>query len=729
MLSKLRKSVAGLAFLALLPFSATLAVVESDVPAGVRIFEPDYYSQFDPLSALEMVFRTPGFNPEERDGGRGLAGVRSNILIDGERPPPKGKSIRQRLREIPVASVTRIELIDAGARLDIDMQGYPQVVNVVTASNAPAYYEVSGQLQRSGTGDVQQNNESTKEVQATGSFSIGPHEFTMRGDMENRHNRSPADFVAIDPANPQQRVSSLNDSGRRQEGLDLGAVLELPDASSFSFNSQLSTREFSRAPISLAQDGTASGTVDQRSNSKNDNQDISAEWERPFGTRGTLMLALVDSRSTDRSDSSLTDAGLVRSSLTNRESGETAARLLVTRTLNDRITLRTTATSAYNFFEGGFQIFENGIELPVEGSDSRVEEDRHSLEASVDWNLNDRWTFRGSFGAEAYDIVSRDLSTGLQTDPKGDVSISFRPQPRTTISLESKREIGQLSFSQFLASSNLSSEILTAGAGVLEPERTWTHTASYDRRFGDVGVMRFQLSHEEIENPVRSVALSDSVIIARNTSPQRIDSVRASVEFPFEPFGREDLILGINGRLAQSETIDPITGESRDVSGLTKRYWSVELRRDPGNSKLAWGMAIGHGTQGDNYSVRQIRESSESRQWQAFVEWEPIDGLKLRANLDGPRTTMQRSSFFGAVREIGLDPSYIASTMTRMDRSASIRLEWRRRDHVEISASLSTRPRVLTQESLTPFGQIATSILETEIARTPRAVLQFRVFR
>ncbi len=52
----------------------------------MRVFEPDYYDEFDPRSALQMVFRTPGFNPQERDGGRGLSGVRSNILIDGERP-------------------------------------------------------------------------------------------------------------------------------------------------------------------------------------------------------------------------------------------------------------------------------------------------------------------------------------------------------------------------------------------------------------------------------------------------------------------------------------------------------------------------------------------------------------------------------------------------------------------------------------------------------------------
>ena len=110
---------------------APAQIIDADT-GGIRVFEPQYYVEFDPISALELVFRTPGFQPQEQDGGRGLSGVRSNILIDGERPPPKGRSIRQRLREMPLAGVAYIELIDAGARLDIDMQGYPQVVNVVT---------------------------------------------------------------------------------------------------------------------------------------------------------------------------------------------------------------------------------------------------------------------------------------------------------------------------------------------------------------------------------------------------------------------------------------------------------------------------------------------------------------------------------------------------------------------------------------------------------------------
>lgn len=715
--------------IALILAPATFAFAETDATEGVRIFEATYYEEFDPNSALQMVFRTPGFQPQEDDGGRGLSGVRSNILINGKRPPPKGQSIRQQLRETPVSGVAWIELIDAGARLDIDMQGFPQVVNVVTVADAPAYYEVNAQVERTGTGNVRQENSRQSELEATGSFSWRGHEFTIAGDLGDRSNQSPGEFVSIDPANPEQRLSSLSRWEQDSRGIDLNAIFNLPDESSVSFNGQVSGEQSGSMPVALAGSDGSLDSVDQTFDSDRDRQDFSAEYRRPLATSGELMLAVVDAVFTEQSESSLTDAALTRSSLEHRESGENAARLLVTNTATENLTVRTTMTSAYNYFEGRFRLFEDGVELPVAGSDSRVEEDRRSLEAAVDWTLNPQWLFSGSLGIEGYEIESHDVSSGLQTDPKGGIKISYRPQPRTTLSFESRRTIGQLSFNQFLASSNLSSEILTAGASELEPVRRWIHNVTYDRRFGDVGLVRLQLQREKRENPIQQVALSDELIVAQNTSPQRIDSIQTSVELPFSRFGREDLILGLEGAVSRSDTIDPVTGEARQVSGNPFRYWSVQLRRDPRAGNLAWSFSVYKQARGDQYSVRTVNDPNASYQWEAQVEWEPIDGLKLRTQMQGPRTETWSSRIFPAVRQIGLDPSFYASTTTRIDRSAAFTVEWRRRDNMEITASLRSRPEIQTVESLTPFGAAAGSLFATEIASAPQAMLRVRFFR
>jgi hypothetical protein len=320
-----------------------------------------------------------------------------------------------------------------------------------------------------------------------------------------------------------------------------------------------------------------------------------------------------------------------------------------------------------------------------------------------------------------------------------------------------------LSFNQFLASSSLSSEIVTAGASDLEPERQKNLTASYDRRFSDRGVMRFTLARTETENPVRSVALSDSIIVSQNTSPKIIDSLQLSVDFPFERFGHEDLILSVSGLFTDSETIDPITGEIREASsggggnfrgggggggggnfrgggsfsggsfgggsfgGFTPRHYKqIELRKDPGDGKWSWSVSVRDIQPTGNYSARQIRNSTGEHRWNASFAWEPIDGLFFRTNIEGPRTQTRESVFFGAVRAPGLDPSFSSLTTTKQGRAATFTVEWRR-DRLEITGSLSTRPENNTVETLIPFGETAGPFLSTEIARTPRAMLRFRV--
>ena len=193
----LKKTAIQLTVLLLAPLAAAFAQVTDDGGTGIRIFEPLYFQEFDPLNALDMVNQLPGVNLQESDGGRGLSGVRSNLLINGERPPPKGKSAQEQLQQMPVKGVALIELIDAGARLDLDMQGFPQVINVITVDDSSAYYEVITEVQHSGTGKVDEENERGASLDGTGKFSLGPHEFTVTGNAQDRSSGSPVSLVTV----------------------------------------------------------------------------------------------------------------------------------------------------------------------------------------------------------------------------------------------------------------------------------------------------------------------------------------------------------------------------------------------------------------------------------------------------------------------------------------------------------------------------------------------------
>ena len=351
MKSDLRRSALGILPLMLTPWALAFAQIQDVGGGGIRVFEPVYFTEFDPQTALDMVERLPGADTQESEGGRGLSGVRSNLLINGERPPPKGKSAREQLDEMPIGSVVQIELIDTGARLDIDMQGYPQVINVVTVEDMPAYYEVITQVEKGGTGDINQENSRSTQLEGTGSFSWGAHEFTVTGRFDDRSNRSPSEFVAIDPANPVQRVSSLNTFAGEEEGFQFDAMFALPGNSTLSFNSEISGDSRGARPLSLGIDD-ALDAVDESFDAEDDLRDFSTEYIRPLASNGELMVAFVDTTSNDQSASVFRSPDLSRSSLSNSETGETATRLLVTNSPTDRLTIRTNVSNAFNYFEG-----------------------------------------------------------------------------------------------------------------------------------------------------------------------------------------------------------------------------------------------------------------------------------------------------------------------------------------------------------------------------------------
>lgn len=727
-----KKLVVFILIFCLSPFSLSLTETESGFTSenneGVRIFDPAYYIEFDPVTALDLVQRTPGFNPQQQNGGRGLAGVRTNILINGKRLPPKGQSFWQILSNRPYTSVTRIELINTNATLDIDMQGYTQVANIIMEDEDPNYFELNSRYTETGDGDVRQRNESHTELGMIGNMSWGAHDFSLRAGLQDNSTRTPSDFVDIDPANPEQRVASQNQNDQEEKYLQLSSIFNFSDDRNLSVNVNMNERERISAPVIDAGNAGSSSAVRESFLNDRDFREISAEYLQPFGERSDLMFAMVDSRNIEGNASTFAVNQDLLSSLRDRESGETAARLRLTNRYSDNLTLRAIGSSAFNYFEGKLRLFENGQAVSLDGSDSRVEEDRHSLALEADWNWRDNWILRGSLSGGTYALEAENVSNNEQTEVKGRASVAYQLQDRTTITWESRYDIGQLSLSQFLASSNLSSEILQAGAVKLDSESSWEHSLNYDQRFGDRGVFKFTLGHQNRENPIRAVALSDSLIVSQNTYAEKINWFSANVEYPFERFDMEDLILEAGFTARDSQTIDPVTGESREVSGVNPFQYSLGLRKNPGESKWSWGLNIWRNINGRNYGVRETNLWQQSYQWQASLQYEFFQGLRLNARLESPRSERNLAEFYSSVRQPGLNPSFLAATNNRRDSSSRISLQWRRDKYMEITATIFPRPRFQSQELLTAFGETEGTLQAREIAQSPRAELRFRIY-
>ena len=127
-----------------------------------------------------------------------------------------------------------------------------------------------------------------------------------------------------------------------------------------------------------------------------------------------------------------------------------------------------------------------------------------------------------------------------------------------------------------------------------------------------------------------------------------------------------------------------------------------------------------------NYSTRQVRDSTGEKRWNASTAFEPKSGLKFRVDIDGPREQTRVTDLYPRVRATGLDPWFISDATTSRGAFASFSVEWRGAKY-EVTGSLTSRSDVEVVESLTPFGEAIGTFAIAETARTPSAMVRFRV--
>src|SRR3546814_1452958 len=123
-----------------------------------------------------------------------------------------------------------------------------------------------------------------------------------------------------------------------------------------------------------------------------------------------------------------------------------------------------------------------------------------------------------------------------------------------------ERKVGQLAFSQFLASVALADDIVTAGAQALEPERSWTYALDYEQRFGERGLLTAGVERERTENSIDATVLDDGLQVSANVGSATVDTLHADVTAPLDRMGLAGGLLTASRSTSRSRTIDPVTG-------------------------------------------------------------------------------------------------------------------------------------------------------------------------
>ena len=648
--------LAGAALCALLsgPAVARTAPVQNAPVAGVAqqgvlVFEPAFFADARPDTALDMIARLPGFAFESGDSGtRGLAGTAGNVLIDGARPSTKSDSLDQILRRISAAGVARVELIRGGAP-GIDMQGRSVVANVVLIRTvttervieANTYVYPDGYL-----GPVLSARYSRREGddQIEGSISGFTDRTDGTGDGFRRRFNAAGTLIQDADLVLWDRIRNLRATGAVQRRVGGGLLRVSGLLGWFGNENSQDLLIRSGAGIDSFNDEEANDV----------NSELGVNWTRDLGPRTGLELTGLQRYSTEDYTGVSESSGDSSTFTADSTSGESIGRAILRFRPDNRWSFETGGEVAYNFLDSATAYSENGIPVPLPSSAVKVEELRGEVFGQATWRPSPTLTVEGGMRVEVSEISQSgdsDLTKSF-VYPKPRIQATWTPRSGHQFRFRAEREVGQLDFGDFIASADIEIGQVEGGNPDLEPEKSTVIEAIYERRFWDEGVFEVTLSHAEIEDVVDVIPLTGGFDGVGNIGEGTADFLQLRLTLPTDRLGIPNGRLQTRGSWSSTSVLDPVTGEERRFQGNQAFGCGVSFNQDLMGGRWSWGFEHGCNVdKGRAFRVREIRTFYSEPDVDAFVQWKPQQDLTVRVDLGNATDRAQ-----GYDREIHTGP-------------------------------------------------------------------------
>ncbi|WP_298094316.1 TonB-dependent siderophore receptor [Brevundimonas sp.] len=607
------------------------APVGDVAPQGVLVFEPAFFADSRPDTALDLIARLPGFAFESGDSGtRGLAGTAGNVLIDGRRPSTKSDSLDQILRRISAAGVARVELIRGGAP-GIDMQGRSVVANVVLIRTVTTerVFEANSYVYPDGhLGPVLAARWSRREGddQIEGSISGFSDRTDGTGDgFRRRYNPAgsliqDADLVLWD------RIRNLRATGAVQRRVG-GGLLRVNGLLGWFGNENAQD-------LLIRSGGGFDSFNDEEANDIN--SELGVSWARDLNPRLDLELTGLQRYAAEDYTGVSESRGDSSTFTADATSGESIGRAILRFRPGSRWSFETGGEVAYNFLDSATTYAENGVPVPLPSSSVKVEELRGEVFGQATWRPDPTLTLEGGLRVEVSEISQSgdsDLTKSF-VYPKPRIQATWTPRTGHQFRFRAEREVGQLDFGDFIASADIDIGQVEGGNPDLEPEKSTVIEAIYEHRFDGEGVIEVTVSHADIEDVVDVIPLTGGFDGVGNIGDGNADFFQLRLTLPTDRLGIPNGRFQTRGSWSSTSVLDPVTGEARRFQGNQAFGCGVSFNQDLMGGRWSWGFEHGCNIdKGRAFRVREVRAFHEEPDVEAFVQWKPERDLTVRVDL------------------------------------------------------------------------------------------------
>jgi len=566
---------------------------------GISVYPASFFADARPSTANDMVSRLPGFS---LDNGtttmRGFAGSAGNILIDGARPTAKNDDLNAILNRIPAANVERIELIRGGAP-GIDMQGQSVLANIIRKKEDSSQTIVNANLGFLGSG----NWVPYGGVEYHGQSGAWRYEASL-SRLGQVWNDGPGNGYRVVTAPGQAPVYDRAVlTGIVRTGWQVHGGLVAPlFGGEWDNNFTLKATDF---PGGTRYYGSGGSRFDSITREKT--AEFGSHWQGNLGAVGLETLIL--QRLGDRDDSN-TSAAVSSSAtfLSSKDTGETIGRITARYSFSPELSLEAGGEGVYNFLEGRSSFVSNGTPVILPNANLAVNEKRGEAFTTATWKIMPSLSLEAGMRAEFSEISSTGdtIRTRDFFYPKPRALLSWALDEQTQIRLRAERTLGQLDFSNFVASSNLSGFGVAAGNADLRPEQRWQFEGAVERRLWGRGALVFTYLHEEITDLQDYIPVGGGLDAPGNVPHATSDKFAISGLIPLDFLGLSKAQFKPNLYWTESDLIDPVTGEHRRISNQRNINSYYEITQDLDDLKSTWGINWGTSFARTTWRISQI---------------------------------------------------------------------------------------------------------------------------
>ncbi len=573
-------------------------------PSGILVYDAAYFADSRPNTALDMIGRLPGFTFDNGESARGFAGTAGNVLIDGQRPTSKTDDLQSVLNRIPAAEVERIDLIRGGAP-GIDMQGRAVIANVVRrkTDSMRVVVDVTDNIFLDGHTIPSLSVQYTQHA-GDRTYEFSAQRFAGYDDSVGLGHRTFTDASGT--------LLGLDREDRQAQGFGEGfnGAVTLPLAGGrFKANFTLQDSPF-HSDLIFTHPGFRQDII---SRTGDQNLELGANWSGDISGIQTELLAL---QRLGRSTSfnvfvdPTTDQRFFSKNLTS----ETIARATLRYRSSPALTFEGGAEAAYNYLDGTSSFTLDGVPVALPSANATVDEKRGEVFGQATWKIADALTLEGGVRLEFSTISETGDTTRSRSFfyPKPRVLLSWSPDASTQVRARFERVLGQLDFGNFIATSDLGGNGVSAGNADLRPDQRDQYELTYERHFWGKGAVTVTLLHEEITDVVDLVPVDDGMgnlfDAPGNIGYGTNNQIDIEMTLPLDWLGIDNGLLKTTSIWRSSRVHDPLTGEIRGITAQRPQDMEFALTQDIDSLKSTWGINYFNGWRERYYRLTELRD-------------------------------------------------------------------------------------------------------------------------